>query len=450
MVRLMRLGDRKGHGRTTIFIPRIGLRNMEPCGWVIQLHSSTNSPDSLRSTNLITAASLKSQKSKDLAQLAKKKGVEGWHSMRKDQLVKALLKIAKQKARAKSTSSSKRVGAAKKTTAAKSTSSKTRNGTQSKRFAAKPAAKVRRGMSKSQNGTSDSAIAKKIRLERERQENLKNLSAAVAMSRGNTPPEKDRIILIVRDSYWMQAYWEVTKATVQRAKVALTGYWHNARPVLRLLEITSDGNTNSVENVLQEIPIHGGVNNWYLNTDAQAKRYRIAIGYAVPDGKFHLIAKSNQVSPPPGTHADIEDHWTDITNDVEKYYSLSGGFDRKMASGELQSVFEEKSLQPMHAPAFERLGSGVNSNGQLFSFHVDAHMIVHGTTDPKANVTVAGEPVRLQSDGTFALRMDLPDRRQVLPVVASSRDGTHQRTTVLAVERNTKVMEPVTNDQQTP
>jgi hypothetical protein len=31
----------------------------------------------------------------------------------------------------------------------------------------------------------------------------------------------------------------------------------------------------------------------------------------------------------------------------------------------------------------------------------------------------------------------------VLPIVASSRDGTQRRTVVLAVERNTKVMEPV-------
>ena len=89
---------------------------------------------------------------------------------------------------------------------------------------------------------------------------------------------------------------------------------------------------------------------------------------------------------------------------------------------------------------------GINSNGEGFSFQVDAHMIVHGSTDPNASVTVGGEPVRLQTDGTFALRMKLPDKRQVLPVVASSRDGTQQRITVLAVERNTKIMEPVTNE----
>jgi hypothetical protein len=42
--------------------------------------------------------------------------------------------------------------------------------------------------------------------------------------------------------------------------------------------------------------------------------------------------------------------------------------------------------------------------------------------------------------------MGMPDRRQVLPIVACSRDGSEQRTTVLAVERNTKVMEPLSRD----
>ncbi|NQU19795.1 MAG: DUF4912 domain-containing protein, partial [Candidatus Nealsonbacteria bacterium] len=40
----------------------------------------------------------------------------------------------------------------------------------------------------------------------------------------------------------------------------------------------------------------------------------------------------------------------------------------------------------------------------------------------------------------------LPNRRHVLPIVASSGDGVEQRTIVLAVDRNTKVMEPVIRD----
>ena len=119
---------------------------------------------------MITAASLKSQKSKDLAQLAKKKGVEGWHSMRKEQLVKALLKLAKQKERAKNKPT-------KKPPAKPSISSRTKNGVSRKVKAKKP--------------ESDSAIAKKIRLDREHKDNLKNLSFATSMSRRNTAPESD-------------------------------------------------------------------------------------------------------------------------------------------------------------------------------------------------------------------------------------------------------------------
>ena len=74
---------------------------------------------------------------------------------------------------------------------------------------------------------------------------------------------------------------------------------------------------------------------------------------------------------------------------------------------------------------------------------MDAELIVYGVTDPNAYVTLRGEPVRLQPDGTFSMRFSLPNRRQVLPVVASSGDGVEQRTIVLAVERNTKVMEPI-------
>jgi hypothetical protein len=55
---------------------------------------------------------------------------------------------------------------------------------------------------------------------------------------------------------------------------------------------------------------------------------------------------------------------------------------------------------------------------------------------------LAGEPVQLGPDGSFTARVSLPDRRRVLPVVASSRDGVQERTIVLAIERNTKVMEP--------
>ena len=363
--------------------------------------------------------------------------------MRKEQLIRVLLKLAKEKEQEKSLAESHR-----KTARLKTDVSVTRKRDRSGDQGSEPSdgSAKKRKLTSAVPTRSESVIAQKIRAERQREENLKNLSLVNSLDRDPQAPKSDRLILVVRDGYWLQAYWEITKATVQRVKVALNGSWHRARPVLRLLEVTSDGNTNSVENVVQEIEIHGGVKNWYIHIDQPAKSYRMAIGYLVPDERFHLICKSNQVITPAASVGGIDEHWTDITNEVEKYYALSGGYDAKMMSGDLQAVFEEKARQPMNAPAFERLGSGINGSAMEFDFHVDAHMIIYGSTNANGSVMIAGEPVRLQKDGSFTLKVDLPDRRQVLPVVASSRDGTQQRTTVLAVERNTKVMEPVSSD----
>ena len=44
---------------------------------------------------VITAAKLRTHTVKDLAAMAKRKGIPGWHAMRKEQLVRALVKRAK-------------------------------------------------------------------------------------------------------------------------------------------------------------------------------------------------------------------------------------------------------------------------------------------------------------------------------------------------------------------
>ena len=46
------------------------------------------------------------------------------------------------------------------------------------------------------------------------------------------------------------------------------------------------------------------------------------------------------------------------------------------------------------------------------------------------------------------MRFSLPDSRQIIPAVAACADGIEERTIVLAVERNTKELEPVINEVQ--
>ena len=108
-------------------------------------------------------------------------------------------------------------------------------------------------------------------------------------------------------------------------------------------------------------------------------------------------------------------------------------------------MFEERLRRsmPVRGDQGQTIGDPTLLRQTKLPFNVDAELIVYGKTVPGASVSVGGHPVKLQPDGSFTVRMELPDKRQVLPVTAESRDGLRQRTTVIAVERNTKVMETV-------
>ncbi|MEX0824515.1 MAG: DUF4912 domain-containing protein [Pirellulaceae bacterium] len=292
---------------------------------------------------------------------------------------------------------------------------------------------------------------------RERQETLdrnKDLSASVlvggvaakgAVSDKRSTAHKDRAILIVRDSYWLQASWEVTRSSVERARAALAEHWHSARPVLRLMSVGSANSVGSAEQVVRDIPIHGGVNNWYIDVLDSPAKFRVVVGYASGKDRFYAICRSNIVeTPAPGSCDAIDGHWQDIAEDYERIYALSGGHQQSDHS-DLRELFEDRLHRTMSPPNQRGLGEGSEMalrRDRDLPFEVDAELIVYGSTTPGASVSLGGEPVKLRADGTFTVRLELPDRRQVLPVVATSRDGTRQRTTVVAVERNTKVMEP--------
>jgi hypothetical protein len=225
-------------------------------------------------------------------------------------------------------------------------------------------------------------------------------------------------------------------------------HWHTARPVLRLIELETGGSTSSAERVVRDTEIHGGVNNWYLDVHDPPQSFRVDIGYLAGDGRFHVLARSNTVNTPqPGSADAVDRNWTDVAANYEKIYALSGGYGND--KGDLQDVFEERLHRPMGSSVGARFGAGAERmlhRDRNFHFEVDAEIIVFGSTKPDAHVTLSGEPVKTRPDGGFAVRLALPDRRQVLPVTASSRDGVEERTIVLAIERNTKVMEPLLHD----
>jgi uncharacterized protein len=264
-------------------------------------------------------------------------------------------------------------------------------------------------------------------------------------------PKKDRVSLFVRDAYWLHVSWDITKQSIDRAKAAMAEQWHCAKPILRLLRVDDSG--ANAETVVQDIEIHGGLRNWYVNWKRQPASLRVMIGYLSPAGRFHSLCESNTVkTPTPGSADDVDAHWSDLGPDGERIFALSGGYDAERETADLKDMLEDRLHRELGAPALARLGAAAESplsRRNQFHFDMDVELVVYGSTTVDGYLTLNGEPVALRDDGTFALRLPFPDRRQVLPAVACSRDGSQQRMIVIAVERNTKVMEPLEKEHDT-
>lgn len=482
---------------------------------------------------MITKEKLEAETAKNLAQMAVKQGVPGARGMRKEELIKKLLQIAKKHAAISATANTKAKKASVKSPAGKPAAAKpasakpaarvsdrgagakptraiavkagsgsstqvatgtestsgsvtaksapaksatikaatgkssTHHSTTAKSPAAKanssptvaaeqattkqisqpkPSGTGKRGTSRTGQGANPSTTAAKEKLTSLQQQraSAKDLAFFRQQLSTSEEPKKDRLILFVRDPYWVQAYWEITTGGVERAKAALAEHWHTAVPVLRLLVNQEDSIAGASEQLVQEIKIHGGVNNWYIPVQAPPQSFRAVIGYLAGNGRFHALAQSNLVRTPiPGSSDHVDYNWTDLADIGDRVFSLSGGF-AEGASQALREVFEEKLSRPMNRSALSRYGTA-DVPGKMTGddFFVDAELLIFGKTHRSAEVSISGEPVKVREDGSFTVRVGLPDKRQVFPVSSTSFDGSYTFTTVLAIERNTKVMEPM-------
>jgi len=407
------------------------------------------------------SGSLKDRSQKELADMARKQGVADWKTLTKDELVKALSRKTKTSAKparlakptAKPVAPSRPMlkqtakAAAKVTRPAKATMPAAKphaNGNGTARPAAKPvlpikpavAAKPASRSTKAPAGPAPTPIHK-------------DLSAGSPKSGGG--PLKDRILLMVPDPFWLHASWELTSQSVQRAEAALRQDWHGAKPIIRLFDVTSQDTTSTSETPVRDITVHGGCSNWYIDIPQPPRSYRADIGYVSKRGEFYVLARSNVVTPPKAGSAEaIEEAWNeyDGSKKGERLLAMSTGFETAEGDPELKRYLEEKLKRPMGAPKETAFGAGANlPTKKSFFFDLDAKLIVFGKTEPTAHVTLQNEPIRLAADGSFAMWFGLPDSRQIIPAVATSADGVEERTIVLAIERNTKHLDPMIHDQ---
>jgi uncharacterized protein len=392
-----------------------------------------------------------------LANMAKRRGIRGWESMNKDDLVRALMRGSSPSKSRTNTPTKKHhparvtVKAAAKVTAKRPAkrSTKLRDKLSGKRPPVNGlhrAPSVANGSPRPTPKPSGKAAAKAG--------TAKPVPTAAAPikelpARPSGTPSKDRIILAVNDPYWLHAMWDLSAHSAQRAEAALKQDWYGAKLIIRLCDVTSQDTTSTSETPIRDIPITGDGRNWYINVPQPPRQYRVDIGYLSRRGEFWPVARSNVVTPPKaGSSEALDAGWEKDPKKAERIMAMSTGFE-STTHPELKAVFEERLRRPLGAPKETAFGTGATPPGSLkkFFFDIDAKLIVFGRTDPTAHLTLGNDPIDLTPNGTFFMEFSLPDSRQIIPAVATSADGVEERTIVLAVERNTKYLDPMIHDQ---
>ena len=255
--------------------------------------------------------------------------------------------------------------------------------------------------------------------------------------------DHDRIVLQVRDSWWIHSYWEVRQTTQDKLKNELGEDFYRAGRLLRVYDVSQIIFNGSNAHSFFDIQIGEQANNWYIDTGGPGRSWCVDLGLLLPDGRFITIVRSNTVTTPIEGPSWITDEEWMIPDDMfARLYGMGFGLGQSSPVGKAWQERIKKALfsGALASPGLASMASPVKKIPlqRKFWMWVDCELIVYGATEPDAKVTVQGKPINLRQDGTFTLRFALPDSKQAIPVKAISSDRVEERTITPIVTRETK------------
>ncbi len=282
-----------------------------------------------------------------------------------------------------------------------------------------------------------------------------------------------RVVFLPRDPKWAYVFWEISES--DREKALAKGA---SKLCLRLADVTGldDGTAN--KQILQEVPVDSHSTEWYLPIPMSDRDYRIEIGYRYKNLwtslAFSSVARvpslypSDQIldqfvpfsleAPSSGDSSVLSTNVVTETKDTglhERLYQTATKHIRSTRIG--SEEFHEHGLthSGLNDSGSGLWASGRNESGlggiapdkSSFWLVADAELILYGSTDPSAKLTIGGEDVPLSSDGTFRLQVPFRDGIQNYPIKAVDADRGQMRNITMKFERITPVDNTNPSDQ---
>jgi len=316
---------------------------------------------------------------------------------------------------------------------------------------------------------------------------------------------ESRIVLMPRDPQWAYTYWDIPNE--HKEYLRRQG---GQQLALRIYDVTEINLEYQSPHSIQEYPCDELAREWYLPLPVSDRDYVVDIGYRCADGRWLVLARSAPVHVPPVYPSDwIEDYFVTVNFDedlrgktvlelvppakrmaataatggtygnaiYDEIFGMAQGAEAQRVAGSLygsmQAVpFAEQSISSYVFPSGVGMWavptvsgltmSGVGMSGVGFSASAvpirprqfwliaDAELIVYGATEPDATVTIGGQPIKLNPDGTFRFQMSFQDGLIDYPIMAVAADGEQTRSIHMKFNRETPSRNTNTKEEAVP
>jgi uncharacterized protein len=254
-----------------------------------------------------------------------------------------------------------------------------------------------------------------------------------------------KIAILPRDPLWFYAYWEVSPSAYGELKGRIgEARFNSSRWVLRVYDVTDINFNGNNAHKFFDIQLNPSASNWYVNVGEVNRSWCTDLGIITADGQYIMIARSNVIILPRfGVSPITDEQWGILQKEFEKLLKLSGVDQIGKSSFDIAKLMRERweeivSISLPTSPGGASSWHGPEVRPKGFWLKADTEIIVYGSTESDATLTVQGQKVTLRPDGSFSLRFYLPDGEQSYPIEAVSKDGSMSKKITFEVKRGTE------------
>ncbi len=151
---------------------------------------------------------------------------------------------------------------------------------------------------------------------------------------------EDKLVLLVRDPWWLFAYWEVTQTRHEEVVREVQRAGHREwKTILRVYDVTQASLAKSRS--FFDIELNFYTDNWYIDVGLPDREWMAEIGLRAGDGRFFVLVSSNKVRTPAFGISDVLDEEWMLPESV--YYRLIGlsGVNAQQGSMDIRKILEK-------------------------------------------------------------------------------------------------------------